>query len=63
MATMMMDMPVMMPITTVSEEQMSQVPMHVAEVSAETPVNSTEEAVGVEASARYYRQPIYPQIV
>ncbi|XP_014019695.1 pre-mRNA-processing factor 40 homolog A isoform X3 [Salmo salar] len=51
MATMMMDMPVMMPITTVSEEQMSQVPMHVAEVSAETPVNSTEEAVGVEASA------------
>uniref|UniRef100_A0A8C8JS95 Pre-mRNA-processing factor 40 homolog A n=1 Tax=Oncorhynchus tshawytscha TaxID=74940 RepID=A0A8C8JS95_ONCTS len=35
MATMMMEMPVMMPITTVLEEQMSQVPMHVAEVSAE----------------------------
>uniref|UniRef100_A0A674B3K2 Pre-mRNA-processing factor 40 homolog A n=1 Tax=Salmo trutta TaxID=8032 RepID=A0A674B3K2_SALTR len=51
MATMMMEMPVMMPITTVSEEQMSQVPIHVAEVSAEMPVNSTEEAVGVEASA------------
>ncbi|XP_023857904.1 pre-mRNA-processing factor 40 homolog A isoform X3 [Salvelinus sp. IW2-2015] len=51
MATMMMEMPVMMPITTVLEEQMSQVPMHVAEVSAEAPVNSTEEAVGMEASA------------
>ncbi|XP_029534450.1 pre-mRNA-processing factor 40 homolog A isoform X2 [Oncorhynchus nerka] len=51
MATMMMEMPVMMPITTVLEEQMSQVPMHVAEVSAEVPVNSTEEAVGMEASA------------
>uniref|UniRef100_A0A8C7FWW2 Pre-mRNA-processing factor 40 homolog A n=1 Tax=Oncorhynchus kisutch TaxID=8019 RepID=A0A8C7FWW2_ONCKI len=35
MATMMMEMPVMMPITTVLEEQMSQVPMHVVEVSAE----------------------------
>uniref|UniRef100_A0A674B3T9 Pre-mRNA-processing factor 40 homolog A n=1 Tax=Salmo trutta TaxID=8032 RepID=A0A674B3T9_SALTR len=58
MATMMMEMPVMMPITTVSEEQMSQVPIHVAEVSAEMPVNSTEEAVGVEASARYYRQTV-----
>uniref|UniRef100_A0A8C7FUD4 Pre-mRNA-processing factor 40 homolog A n=1 Tax=Oncorhynchus kisutch TaxID=8019 RepID=A0A8C7FUD4_ONCKI len=51
MATMMMEMPVMMPITTVLEEQMSQVPMHVVEVSAEAPVNSTEEAVGMEASA------------
>ncbi|XP_038870922.1 pre-mRNA-processing factor 40 homolog A-like isoform X4 [Salvelinus namaycush] len=51
MATMMIEMPVMMPITTVLEEQMSQVPMHVAEVSAEAPVNSTEEAVGMEASA------------
>uniref|UniRef100_A0A8C7UGZ6 Pre-mRNA-processing factor 40 homolog A n=1 Tax=Oncorhynchus mykiss TaxID=8022 RepID=A0A8C7UGZ6_ONCMY len=38
MATMMMEMPVMMPITTVLEEQMSQVPMHVAEVSAEATV-------------------------
>ncbi|XP_021434847.2 pre-mRNA-processing factor 40 homolog A isoform X2 [Oncorhynchus mykiss] len=51
MATMMMEMPVMMPITTVLEEQMSQVPMHVAEVSAEAPVNSTEEAVSMEAPA------------
>ncbi|CDQ57815.1 unnamed protein product [Oncorhynchus mykiss] len=40
-----------MPITTVLEEQMSQVPMHVAEVSAEAPVNSTEEAVSMEAPA------------
>lgn len=60
MATMMMEMPVMMPITTVLEEQMSQVPMHVAEVSAEAPVNSTEEAVSMEAPARYYRHPIFP---
>ncbi|CAB1346620.1 unnamed protein product [Coregonus sp. 'balchen'] len=51
MATMMMEMPVMMPATTVSEEQMSQVPMHVAEVSADTPVNSTEDAAVMEASA------------
>uniref|UniRef100_A0A4W5QQ82 Pre-mRNA-processing factor 40 homolog A n=1 Tax=Hucho hucho TaxID=62062 RepID=A0A4W5QQ82_9TELE len=51
MATMMMEMPVMMPITTVSEEQMSQVLMHVAEVSAEAPVNSTEDTVTMEVSA------------
>uniref|UniRef100_A0A8C7UNV3 Pre-mRNA-processing factor 40 homolog A n=1 Tax=Oncorhynchus mykiss TaxID=8022 RepID=A0A8C7UNV3_ONCMY len=44
----------------VLEEQMSQVPMHVAEVSAEAPVNSTEEAVSMEAPARYYRHPIFP---
>uniref|UniRef100_A0A8C7UWA9 Pre-mRNA-processing factor 40 homolog A n=1 Tax=Oncorhynchus mykiss TaxID=8022 RepID=A0A8C7UWA9_ONCMY len=55
MATMMMEMPVMMPITTVLEEQMSQVPMHVAEVSAEAPVNSTEEDERPELVKKTYK--------
>ncbi|XP_041700048.1 pre-mRNA-processing factor 40 homolog A-like isoform X2 [Coregonus clupeaformis] len=51
MATMMMEMPAMMPATTVSVEQMSLVPMHVAEVNTDSPVNSTEDVAGVEVSA------------
>uniref|UniRef100_A0A674ERK7 PRP40 pre-mRNA processing factor 40 homolog A n=1 Tax=Salmo trutta TaxID=8032 RepID=A0A674ERK7_SALTR len=52
MATMMMEMPAMRPATTVSVEQMSLVPMLVAEVNADSPVNSTEDLAGMEASAR-----------
>uniref|UniRef100_A0A674ERT7 Pre-mRNA-processing factor 40 homolog A n=1 Tax=Salmo trutta TaxID=8032 RepID=A0A674ERT7_SALTR len=51
MATMMMEMPAMRPATTVSVEQMSLVPMLVAEVNADSPVNSTEDLAGMEASA------------
>ncbi|XP_055734900.1 pre-mRNA-processing factor 40 homolog A-like isoform X2 [Salvelinus fontinalis] len=51
MATMMMEMPAMRPATTVSVEQMSLVPMLVAEVSADSPVNSTEDLVSMEVSA------------
>ncbi|XP_035606105.2 pre-mRNA-processing factor 40 homolog A-like isoform X2 [Oncorhynchus keta] len=51
MATMMMEMPAMRPAPTVSVEQMSLVPMLVAEVNADSPVNSTEDLVGMEASA------------
>ncbi|KAM9448072.1 pre-mRNA-processing factor 40 homolog A-like isoform 2-T2 [Salvelinus alpinus] len=51
MATMMMEMPAMRPATTVSVEQMSLVPMLVAEVNADSPVNSTEDLVSMEVSA------------
>ncbi|XP_038862653.1 pre-mRNA-processing factor 40 homolog A-like isoform X2 [Salvelinus namaycush] len=51
MATMMMEMPAMRPATIVSVEQMSLVPMLVAEVSADSPVNSTEDLVSMEVSA------------
>ncbi|XP_014028565.1 pre-mRNA-processing factor 40 homolog A isoform X1 [Salmo salar] len=51
MATMMMEIPAMRPATTVSVEQMSLVPMLVAEVNADSPVNSTEDLAGMEASA------------
>ncbi|XP_010889088.1 pre-mRNA-processing factor 40 homolog A isoform X1 [Esox lucius] len=51
MATMMMEMPAIVPATAVAVEQMSQVPMHVAEVRADTPVTSAEEAVVMEAPA------------
>uniref|UniRef100_A0A8C7WEH1 Pre-mRNA-processing factor 40 homolog A n=1 Tax=Oncorhynchus mykiss TaxID=8022 RepID=A0A8C7WEH1_ONCMY len=51
MATMMMEMPAMRPAPTVSVEQMSLVPMLVAEVNADSPVNSTEDLAGMEASA------------
>ncbi|XP_064800972.1 pre-mRNA-processing factor 40 homolog A-like isoform X2 [Oncorhynchus masou masou] len=50
MATMMMEMPAMRPAPTVSVEQMSMVPMLVAEVNADSPVNSTEDLAGMEAS-------------
>uniref|UniRef100_A0A4W5QSV5 PRP40 pre-mRNA processing factor 40 homolog A n=1 Tax=Hucho hucho TaxID=62062 RepID=A0A4W5QSV5_9TELE len=49
MATMMMEMPAMRPATTVSVEQMSLVPMLVAEVNTDSPVNSTEDLAGMEA--------------
>ncbi|XP_031650205.1 pre-mRNA-processing factor 40 homolog A isoform X4 [Oncorhynchus kisutch] len=51
MATMMMEMPAMRPAPTVSVEQMSLVPMLVAEVNTDSPVNSTEDLAGMEASA------------
>lgn len=63
MATMMMEMPAMRPATTVSVEQMSLVPMLVAEVNADSPVNSTEDLAGMEASARLVLQtdPLTPE--
>uniref|UniRef100_A0A8C7U9H8 Pre-mRNA-processing factor 40 homolog A n=1 Tax=Oncorhynchus mykiss TaxID=8022 RepID=A0A8C7U9H8_ONCMY len=63
MATMMMEMPAMRPAPTVSVEQMSLVPMLVAEVNADSPVNSTEDLAGMEASARLVLQtdPLTPE--